>query len=366
MATHAALILRINCVKVIVKTPRRSSKKSPRNLAQPNSYADVLLQQGWEDDLWLSKAFSSWVNVLRTWRAGLVVADYAPLAIWASTVLEIPTLHVSSGFDAPSSDCPLFSDLITGAPTSSVIPRPDLSLLQLCMKQASSTAQLNSRQVIRCNMQCVLEHPLRLFDAIPETDIYGHRTQQTYAAFRVSVEPDKSIGQRPQFSTSDSDNTLKVFAYLRAPAILKAIFSIAHKLPVSMIVVCPDAAYDLDIPPRVNLYRHITNLHSVLNTCDVIVSYGSIGLASQAILAGKPHLIVPSDVEKLLLAKRIVSQGLGIALNPLNLSDTLAEGLSRVNSNLIKFKIRQARILSKASIQRFEDAFKMKLADLLT
>jgi UDP:flavonoid glycosyltransferase YjiC (YdhE family) len=57
------------------------------------------------------------------------------------------------------------------------------------------------------------------------------------------------------------------------------------------------------------------DLHEVFQNISLVVGYGSIGIATRAVMAGVPQLLVPTDVEKGMLAQRIHEQRLGIYLD---------------------------------------------------
>ncbi len=50
---------------------------------------------------------------------------------------------------------------------------------------------------------------------------------------------------------------------------------------------------------------HPVDLHSLLTQCRLVVNYGSSSLVCQSLLAGKPQLMMPSDTEKMLIARRV-------------------------------------------------------------
>ena len=69
--------------------------------ANPKSWPELLLQLGYADAAQLSGVVKAWINVLRSSRASIVIADYAPGIQLAAKVLGIPVIEAGSGFCVP-------------------------------------------------------------------------------------------------------------------------------------------------------------------------------------------------------------------------------------------------------------------------
>lgn len=54
------------------------------------------------------------------------------------------------------------------------------------------------------------------------------------------------------------------------------------------------------------------DLAAVLPTCDAVINYGSTNLVCRAMMAGKPQLMLPTDIEKWLVSRRVASIGAGV------------------------------------------------------
>ena len=58
--------------------------------------------------------------------------------------------------------------------------------------------------------------------------------------------------------------------------------------------------------------RHPVDMGQALAQADAVLNYGSTTTVAQTLLAGKPQLMLPSDVEKILVARKVVEQGAGL------------------------------------------------------
>src|SRR6185437_15975682 len=74
---------------------------------QPQSYADILLMQGWEAPSRLWGLVQAWGNLLRLFRADAAVFDYAPTALLAARILGLRCALLGTGFELPPLQAPL-------------------------------------------------------------------------------------------------------------------------------------------------------------------------------------------------------------------------------------------------------------------
>jgi UDP:flavonoid glycosyltransferase YjiC (YdhE family) len=56
-------------------------------------------------------------------------------------------------------------------------------------------------------------------------------------------------------------------------------------------------------------------MRKVLPSADMLVSQGGVGVSSQCALAGVRHVILPTQMEQTLLARRLSEMGLAYAMN---------------------------------------------------
>ena len=77
------------------------------------------------------------------------------------------------------------------------------------------------------------------------------------------------------------------------------------------------------------------DLDLVLPQVDWVVNYGSTTFVCQAVLAGKPQLMLPTDAEKWLVARRVHAQGAGVAVTDRATIDEIGRSLARVGEGSV-------------------------------
>ncbi|MBU1358570.1 MAG: hypothetical protein KKC85_09915 [Gammaproteobacteria bacterium] len=287
----------------------------PIRSARAFSFADVLLALGHGHADALQSSVSRWLGLFDRLRARAVVCDYAPAAQLAACLAGLPALQITNGFDAPPPDFPLFDSGVRGPfvqrARASGIERLSEAVLQVWQRFGQPGLGL----------QTVMSWPRRVCDGIAETDPYGARADMTYIGpfagdrgLAPAEWPDTAAGAR------------RVLAYLRGDEQeIQALLDALCDAGATTCCVWPEATDRLlqkYAQSPVAVSRRAVDWSASLAAADAVVNYGSSSAACSALLAGKPQLMVPTDVEKTMIARRIASHGAGILRMP------RAEGLA--------------------------------------
>jgi len=70
---------------------------------QPASYAELLALMGYSDANVLASLVRGWLDLIRLFRAQIVVADYAPTAGLAARIARLPCVRIDLGFTRAAS-----------------------------------------------------------------------------------------------------------------------------------------------------------------------------------------------------------------------------------------------------------------------
>jgi UDP:flavonoid glycosyltransferase YjiC (YdhE family) len=277
----------------------------PPTVEAPLNFGEILLNFGYHHAPQHMALIDAWRERIRGSQA--VVANVAPAAHLAALTLGIPSFEISQGFHAPPPGMP-------SPPLRHWEPAPRARL------------EASDRRVLQV-MNGVLSHygvrPLSTLGELfagrlmlltyPELDIYPERGPSDYYGITDSGEgrgvPDWPDGAGP-----------RLFAYLYSyfkglDLLLEAIA--ARKQPA--LVFCRG------IDPKLKEKYSGSSIHfaaeamavsRVLPQSDVVVCHASHQMTAQALLAGKPVLLLPTQLEQFLIMRRLVRFGAGLGIAP--------------------------------------------------
>lgn len=236
-----------------------------------------------------------------------MIANVAPAAHIAARTLGIPSFEASQGFHVPPPAMP-------SAPLRDWEPAPrarleaadrDVLAAINAALAAYGTAPIATLGDLFAGRSMLLTYP--------ELDIYSERGPAEYFGIPLSGEgnaaPRWPAGRGP-----------RVLAYLYANfAGLEALLdALAAK-------DCPALVFvrDLDAAVRarrkqgsVLLATEPLTVSRLLVETDVVVCHASHQMTAQALLAGKPVLLAPTQLEQFLIMRRVVRQGGGLGIAP--------------------------------------------------
>ena len=277
-----------------------------RTNVQPASYAEMLAMLGYADATTLAGMVHGWLDLIRLFRPKVLVADYAPTAGLAARIAHMPCVRLDLGFMRPP----------RREPMPSMLPWQDIPTERLARSEAKVLRRVNA--VMRTFGAPPLETLADMLDAqeqflltFPELDHYENRGDERYDGPFYADD----LGEAREWPKGDRP---KVLAYLRpGPGLETALEAIASTGAAAHCFV-PGASSQLVArlaPCGINLSATPLKLKELLPGANATVSYGSHGYIAAALTAGVPCVVLPTDVEKAVLARRIVQLGAGAAVN---------------------------------------------------
>ncbi|MBC7957116.1 MAG: hypothetical protein H7Y33_14745 [Cytophagales bacterium] len=278
------------------------------NVSQPAwSMADILLSCGFESARTLGGLAEAWENLLAVSGCDVLLADHSPTALLAARLAKVPAVHVGAGFFIPPRQTPLpiFRDWAS-APDSHAALADARAL-------ASANALLAARAAPPLPRLCDLFYPEQtLLCGWPELDHYAGagRAATDYLGPDCEFQP----GVAPAWPESPGP---RVFAYLRAmnpehTELLRAL----DALGCATECFFPDRGL-VNAAARVES-RHIhysaqpVDMQHVLSECALVVCHAGQATVAQAMRAGVPCLMLPTQTEQFLLARQAQRFGVGI------------------------------------------------------
>ena len=302
---------------------RLASPLVQQSLAKPpsriDSFADILMSFGFGDALALGQAVCAWAQLFEAVRPDSVMLDYAPTAQLAAQLLQVPAFQITNGFDAPPANCPIFGIAVRG-PYLDQLNARKLAQISAAFAKAGQTATGKTGP----SLEAYFAHPTKVYDCIPETDPYGPRGQGTRDQ-GLYVGPLSNVGEAqaaswpgkaepPSFSAS-TGRSRSLFAYLRSAPEPDKWLSAMCRVDANTLCVWPDIPQELidrHCNPRVNITRQPVDMGQALARADAVLNYGSTTTVCQSLLAGKPQLMVPTDMEKVMVSRKVVLHGAGV------------------------------------------------------
>ena len=292
----------------------------------PLSYADILLRFGYASVDTLLGLVVAWRELIKLTRSELVLPDHAPTAILAARTLGIPILTFSYGFCVPPPVSP--------SPNMRSWIHIDPTHLEKSERLALTAINEVLARFERPRLQSVAE----LFGVdepslmtFPELDHYAdQRGPTTYWGCLVS-----SVSSAPPPWPPCSGK--RIFAYLRsdirhAGAVLAAIVRSGQP----SVVVFPDMPNELRAHcahPNIALSSVPLDTVRVLAETDLAITYGGHGLTAAFLLAGKPLLVLPGQLEQYMLARRVENLGAGLLVDPEQPSGDLLSKIQRLTGD---------------------------------
>lgn len=267
--------------------------------------ADILANCGYRAPGTLAPLAHAWKVLIESSRCDVVVTDYSPTAVLGAKLADRPAIHYGHGFSCPPqvSPLPVFRDWVP--PPQNWDPGTEALVLQNVNQVLASHGKAPLQQLSQ------LFHPERTLRCTwPETDTYDAQEPRDGVFCGPFLE--QRVGEAPSWPASGGP---RVFAYLRAAwpqhaQVLRAL----DDMGCSTLCVMPDAnanAWPV-VSPRIAYTKNLLDLRQTLPDCALMVSHAGHGLTHHAIRRGVASLLLPTQTEQFLLARRVERAGMGI------------------------------------------------------
>jgi UDP:flavonoid glycosyltransferase YjiC (YdhE family) len=306
---------------------------------QPQSYADVLLMQGWDSLPRLWGLVQAWGNLLRLFRPDAVVFDYAPAALLAARILRLPCALLGTGFELPPLQAPLPRFPGFGGAAAENARAADAQALE------TANRVLEAYQAPPLAALCDLfRTERRWLTTFAELDQYGPRPEETYVGPIGGVDRGEPAEWPPGFRH-------RILAYVRPgmaglPQTLRAL---AAEREAAVICAAPgvpaEESQGLSRPGFQFIPRPVS-FQALLPQASTLVSYAPAGSVAQSLVKGVPQLMTPAHVEAQMTAVRVANLGAGLILRGEETEQQIAAALRRVLDDS-RFKVRALEFASR-------------------
>jgi len=325
-----------NTVHWVVTHPHQAAKLLPgdnftwlqapvmpeqRREGAPLNYSDILLRFGYANADDLFGIVIAWRELIRLTGARVVLADHSPTAILAARSLDVPVMLFGSGFFAP----PQVSPLPNMRPWLAIPPERLLAMDHLALSSINAVLDRLGKPPLRyvAELFQVAETSLLTF---PELDHYPQRGPAAYWGTLPAA-----VAHPPEWPQASSP---RIFAYLRPEsAHFEAALAALNALGACVLVYAPGIAPQMQArynSPLMAFAPRPVDLNTVAREADAGVTYASPAATIAFLMAGKPVLMIPGQLEQFLFGRRVEEMGAGLLINPENPPVELPAFLRRV------------------------------------
>lgn len=279
----------------------------PDPVMPTETYADILYNQGFGDPQVLRGRIRAWRELFDFAAPAAAVFDHGPTALLASRSLAGPRIQAGSGFTIPPRMSPLPPLRYWAPPGIARLEEAEARVLAVMNAVLDDLGEPGLTAL--ADLFATDEEWLLTF---PELDHYPQRSAGEYLGAtlpsRVGAAPHWPAGSGP-----------RIFAYVHAFAGLQALLQALEAANVRAIVFCPDLHGRPPQPgarSRVFIYTEPLDLHRTASEADLGITNGTLGTTTALLLAGTPLLMLPDNLERVIVAHRVSDLGAGIMLRP--------------------------------------------------
>jgi UDP:flavonoid glycosyltransferase YjiC (YdhE family) len=292
----------------LVTTPQVAPQQSAgHSLMCP---ADILLHCGFARPPDAQVCVLQWLALFDRCRPAAVLVDASPMAQYAAQVAGLRAVVLGHGFELPPALPGLsFAPWLEGAKAAIAESEDKLVSAMAALAQRLATGRAavlpgDAGRLLNASRRALCTWPeLDHFErTLPEPAYVGPIWHALPTAVAVTW-PDKPGP--------------KVLCYLtlqdkRHDFLWQAL----QKQKANVVVVSPGSlpwACDAARGWGITMYTHTLELDTLLRACDAVISNGGMGLTSMALHAGKPLMLLPTQLEQALLTYRLLQKGLVIS-----------------------------------------------------
>lgn len=285
----------------VLQAPAHPDRFFPADGPQPQTMADILTIFGFASQQHLSGLVAAWRGLLGLCQPDAIVASYAPLSLLCARHIGIPAVLMALPFELPVNlhPSPLLRTRLSprsAAADDRVIANVNTVMGRDCVRSVYDIFKADATYLM----------------SFPELDAFGPRETNYCGSFVVT-----DTGIEAQWPQGPGE---KVLVYLLAGLPnLEAIRQALHASAVRCCVVIGNAPADLLArwqAPNVWATAEVVRFDHALERCDAVLSSGGNGFISASLLAGKPIVCHPQDLEPSLTAQQVVNMGAGIFPRP--------------------------------------------------
>ncbi len=271
------------------------------------TFPDILFRAGYFSSSGLTALLKAWQSIFSLIKPDLLVADHSPTALLAARGTPIPKIVVGNSFTIPPAETPL-PPLTSGIGNDELVSREELAVARI------NQSLDNLKKPPIYNLQEIFKAKETFIFTIPELDHFGNLRQRCEYLGPATMS---QSGIKPKWPQRHKK---KIFVYLY-PAFkgFKNVIKALGKLNVCAIVHAPGISKLDKIRLQTDtlfIYEEIIEINTVLKESDAAICHSGAGTGAAFLLAGRPVLLLPVQLEQMAIAQKIAGLGAGLMLMP--------------------------------------------------
>jgi len=318
-----------------MNAPRWAQKK--RYATPTISYADIIKRCGYESKESLLSLVQQWQKKFRECGTALIIADHSPTALIAARTLELPATLFGTGFFSPPPVYPLPSITPWIETPPEFLQHIEKEILEI----------INS--VLRHFGVNELDYLYQLFDVgenflctLPELDHYNHRSADAYWGPRFS----DTAGTKAYWPENNREN---IFVYTNTKyKLLNTLLLSLKSSKANILIHCTgmeESVARTYTEENIQFSLEPIQIKSIAGKADLVICHAGHGTVAATLLMGIPLVLIPTQLEQLLLANKLnhfkLSSSIDIGDKQPNFSGVIEHTLNNDNYR------RQVKIFSE-------------------
>jgi hypothetical protein len=292
------------------------------------TFAHILATFGFGNKHELRATATAWHTIYDFVSPDVVVAEHAPTALLAARRSNINCAVIGNGFFLPPNVTP-FAQLMPWRPAD---PASSMSDERAVLRNTNLVLDLWGCEKLHNVSQLYHDASQHFLTTIRELDPYSRSSETKYYGV-----PQDSDGLSPDWPSGSGP---RIFAYLKVYPTLPKILDTLSYIKHPTIVYVPEIS-----PSLVSHYESTTlqfakgplSVATVCRECSLLVHNAGHGLTIQALLAGKPSLLIPFYAEHAVHAAAVDRMHAGVIISSPDSAHEIAVKLIMLVQNLNEF-----------------------------
>lgn len=278
-----------------------------QNLPPDLNFTETLMRFGFLEPGGLTAMVRSWRRLWQLLGAELLLLDLAPTAGLAARGFGAPRLLIGNSYSVPPTSSPL--PLFRWWQKSPGDQRRLLETEARVLGNINATAMAaDIPQLSKVGDLFTAEK--RIVCAVPELDVYGPRSDGIYIGPINSV----TMGAQPVWPES---RKAKVFGYLKPHyKHFEPLMVAMSQVDADFLIYAPGIAKAMAskyAAPNIEFSSTPLRMNEVVQSCELVICHAG-GTTDVALRAGRPVLLLPTQMEQTMTSRKTEALGAGLYL----------------------------------------------------